>query len=173
MKTALVATGGTIGSRLDASGSIVLSDAATEQISTIVGAVLVTPGSATLAYSAAYLAYSFCSTDIPIVLCAADLPLTDHESNGFAVLNSAKTFVQSRKSGVYAVCKNPGLPPKIHHGARLLPAHFFDSSFGSIAGGAFCDTGLFNGMDFDVSGVKALMINPYVGMDYSGFKLDG
>ena len=209
MNIALVATGGTIGSRIDDNGRLSLSDAATEQIASVLGAcgvfdqfkiqsermripdlnamrkatqaaldtapdaVIVSHGTETLAYSAAYLSYAFCSTKIPIVLCSADLPLTDRDSNGFAILNSAKTFVQSRKSGVFVVCKNPGLSPKIHHGARLLPSLMYDDFFKSIGGGAFYDTGLMSGMNFELEQRNVPIITPYVGMDYGCYDLSG
>lgn len=95
MNIALVATGGTIGSRIDDNGRLSLSDAATEQIASVLGAcgvfdqfkiqsermripdlnamrkatqaaldtvpdaVIVSHGTETLAYSAAYLSYGF------------------------------------------------------------------------------------------------------------------
>ncbi|MCH5156035.1 MAG: asparaginase, partial [Clostridiales bacterium] len=118
----LVATGGTIGSRV-VNGELVISDAATKQIATVIGAnkvygdfkihsagvefadlntlrltiakavegadgVVVTHGTDTLAFTASYLAYAFSSVKIPIVMCAADKPLTDDDSNGFDVLNA-------------------------------------------------------------------------------------
>lgn len=207
MKIALVATGGTIGSRIDNNGRLCLSNGATEQIASVVGAcgvfdglkiqseriripdlnamravtqaaldtspdaIIVTHGSDTLAYSAAYLSYAFCETKIPIVLCSADLPLTDRDSNGFSVLNSAKTFVQSRKPGVFVVCKNPGLSPKIHHGARLLPSQMYDDFYNSIDGGAFYDTGLMHGMNFELEQRNVPIITPYVGMDYDCYDI--
>ena len=138
MRINLVATGGTIGSRL-VNGEYVISDAATAQIASVIGAnkvfgefkihsagvevadlntlrrtieralddkpdgVIVTHGTDTLAFSAAYLAYSFCSAKTPILLCAADNPLTDDESNGYDVLNAAKSFLARCKRGVYEI----------------------------------------------------------------------
>lgn len=208
MKINLVATGGTIGSRLE-NGEYVISDAATEQIASVIGAnkvfgdfkihsagvdladlntlrltieraiegadgVIVTHGTDTLAFSSAYLAFAFGSTRIPILMCAADNPLTDYDSNGFDVLNSAKSLISSGKRGVYVLYKNPGEMVKIHHGARLIPAHMHEDFYFSLSGNnAFTDTGLMRGMDFELNEHKVLCVAPYVAMDYSAFDMKG
>lgn len=206
----LVATGGTIGSRLDASGALVISDAATAQIADVIGAhavfnefkihsagigfgdfyklkkivdravqsadgVIVTHGTDTLAFLSAYLAYAFCDTRIPIVMCAADEPLTDDDSNGFAVLNAAKAFIARKRPGVYVFYKNPGAVVSIHHGARLVPAHMHEDFYFSIGDSSFCDTGVMRGMDFDLTSVenKVLCVLPYVGINYNAFDMSG
>lgn len=209
MKIALVATGGTIGSRKNADGLIKLSPLATEQIASIIGAdcvfdsltihserlgyadlnkfrritekalstkpdgIIVTHGTDTLAFSSAYLSYAFADTQIPIVICSADLPLTEPDSNGFDVLHSAKVFLGSRKPGVFVVYKNAGFAPQVHHGARLLPAHLHEHTYHSLGDWGFRDSGLMHGMNFDLEGHNVLMISPYVGLDYSSFNLDG
>ena len=208
MKINLVATGGTIGSRL-IDGELVISDAATAQIATILGAdkvfgefkihsscvdvndlvtlrktiekavdgadgVVVTHGTDTLAFSASYLAFAFSSTKTPIVMCAADQPLTDDDSNGYDVLKAAKSFIARKKSGVFVLYKNPGEVVRIHHGARLIPAHMHENFYFSLGGNVpFKDTGLMRGMDFDLCDNKVLRISPYVGMDYSAYNLKG
>lgn len=204
MRINLVATGGTIGSR-EIDGAYVISDEATEQIATVVGAskvfgefkihsagvglnalnmlrsviekalkdkpdgVIVTHGTDTLAFSSSYLAYAFCSTEIPIVMCAADSPLTDDESNGYDVLNAAKSFIERGERGVFVLYKNPGEVVRIHHGARLAPAHLHEDCYFSIGDRSFVDTGLMRGMDFELTKSNVLSISPYVGMDYSHF----
>ncbi|MCM1367671.1 MAG: asparaginase [Roseburia sp.] len=210
MKINLVATGGTIGSRLDGDGAIVISDAATAQIADIIGAnevfsqfkihsagigfgdffklkgiieraavgadgVIVTHGTDTLAFLSAYLAYAFCDTGIPIVLCAADEPLTDDYSNGFDVLNAAKSFIAQKRSGVYVMYKNPGAVVRIHHGARLVPAHMHEDFYFSIGNSTFSDTGVMHGMDFDLQSVEntVLCVLPYVGMNYAAYDMRG
>ena len=209
MNVALVAMGGTIGSRKDSDGVIRLCDSSTDQIKTIIGAnevfdslkihsetlnfeklaqcrriiekalatepdgIVVTHGTDTLAFTSTYLAYAFADTKIPIVLCSSDKPLTEPESNGFDILLSAKTFLAHGKPGVYVIYKNPGAPPRLHHGARLMPAHLHEHYYYSIGDSAFADTGLMHGMDFDVDGRRAICIVPYVGLDYSVYDLSG
>ncbi|MDE7464018.1 MAG: asparaginase [Clostridiales bacterium] len=209
MKIALVATGGTIGSRKDSDGVIRLSKTATEQIASIIGAdsvfdslsthsermrlsdlnkfrrivkeavdthpdgIVVTHGTDTLAFSSAYLAYAFCDTRIPIVICSADMPLTERDSNGFDILHSAKMFLQNRKPGVFVVYKNAGFAPQVHHGARLLPAHLHEHFYHSLGDWSFNDTGLLRGMNFDLIDGKVLLINPYIGLDYSVYDITG
>ena len=206
MKINLVATGGTIGSRY-VKGELVISDAATAQIATVIDAnkvfgdfkihsagvefadlnrlrltieqaavgadgVVVTHGTDTLAFTASYLAYAFASTNIPIVMCAADKPLTDDESNGFDVLNATKSFIARKQRGVFVLYKNPGEVVRIHHGARLIPAHLHEDFYFSLGrGNTFTDTGLMNGMNFELESGKVLCIVPYMGMDYSVYDM--
>lgn len=207
MKINLVATGGTIGSRYK-DGDLVISDAATAQIASVVNAnkvfgdfkihsagveladlntlrltiekaikdaagVIVTHGTDTLAFTASYLAYAFADTKIPIVMCAADKPLTDDESNGFDVLNATRGFIARGKRGVYVLYKNPGEVVRIHHGARLIPAHMHENFYFSLGGNTFTNTGLMDGMDFALHSQKVLCIIPYMGMDYSGYDVSG
>ena len=207
MKINLVATGGTIGSRYK-NGELVISDEATKQIASVIGAdkvfgdfkihsagvefadlntlrltiekaaegadgVVVTHGTDTLAFSASYLAYAFSSTKIPIVMCAADMALTEDDSNGFAVLNATKSFISRGVAGVYVLYKNPGEVVRIHHGARVIPAHLHENFYFSLGSGSrFADTGLMRGMDFELKSDKnVLCVIPYVGMDYSAFDM--
>lgn len=135
--------------------------------------IIVTHGTDTLAFTSAYLAFAFCDTKVPIVMCSADLPLTEPESNGFDVLRSATMFLHSAKPGVYVVYKNPGFAPTVHHGARLLPAHLHEHFYYSIGGCDFVDTGLMHGMDFAIEDHKVLCIIPYVGLDYSSYNIEG
>lgn len=202
MKINLVATGGTIGSRVY-NGEYVISDDATRQIADVIGAdkvfgdfkihsagvgfqalntlrltiqkaldgadgVVVTHGTDTLAFSSAYLAYAFADTPVPIVMCAADMPLTDYDSNGYDVLNAAKSFIARGERGVFVLYKNPGAIVRIHHGARLAPAHLHEDFYHSIGDNhVFTNTGLMNGFDFEIKNGNVLCISPYVGLDYS------
>lgn len=143
-------------------------------LKTMPDGVIVSHGTDTLAFASSYLAYAFCDTKVPIVMCSADLPLNEADSNGFSILNSAKTFLTHAKPGVYVVYKNPGFTPTVHHGARLLPAHLHDHYYYSIGNGCeFNDTGLMHGLNFEIGKHKVLVIIPYVGLDYSVFNLDG
>lgn len=71
--------------------------------------LIVTHGTDTLAFTSAYLAYAFCDTKIPIVMCSADLPLTERDSNGFDVLQSAKTFCRTARPACTLFTKTPAL----------------------------------------------------------------
>ncbi|MCH5161422.1 MAG: asparaginase [Clostridiales bacterium] len=136
--------------------------------------IIITHGTDGLAFSSSYLAYAYSNTRIPIVMCPADLPLNEPASNGFDILQAAKTFIKQGKRGVYVVYKNPGLAPTVHHGARILPAQLHENMFYSIGGSCdFVDSGLMHGLDFDIAGQKVLCILPYVGLDYSAFNVNG
>ncbi len=151
-----------------------LRDAVGKAIKSHAEGIIITHGTDGLAFTSAYLAYSFCDTKIPIVMCSADLPLNEPASNGFDILQAAKTFLSQRKAGVFVVYKNPGFTPTVHHGARILPALLHENKYYSIGGDcSFIDSGLMHGLDFDLEGYKVLSIFPYVGMDYGAFDLDG
>lgn len=136
--------------------------------------VVVTHGTDTLAFSASYLAYAFASTKVPIVMCAADMPLTDYDSNGYDVLNAAKSFIARGERGVFVLYKNPGEVVKIHHGARLAPAHLHENFYHSIGSDrCFTDSGLMRGMNFDLKNLRVLCISPYVGLDYGMLDVSG
>lgn len=209
MRINLVATGGTIGSRVE-NGEYVISEDATKQIALVLGAskvfsdfkihsagvdfaafnmlkkaieaamedkpdgVVVTHGTDTLAFSSAYLAYTFVSTRIPIVMCTADKPLTDYDSNGFDVLRAAKSFIARGESGVFVLNKNPGAVVGIHHGAQLVPAHLYEDFYFSIGGSrSFHNTGVMRGFDFELKKSSVLCITPYVGMNYGSYDMSG
>ena len=136
--------------------------------------IIITHGTDGIAFSSAYLAYAFCGAKTPIVMCSADLPLNEPASNGFDILQAAKTFIMQRKSGVYVIFKNPGFTPTVHHGARILPALLHENKYYSIGGDcSFVDGGLMRGLDFDIAGNKVLCILPYVGLDYAAFDVRG
>lgn len=208
MNLALVATGGSIGSRI-INGRSEISDAATAQIAAMLGTesvfdefkihserigfadfnplretieralaihpdgVIVTHGTDTLAYSAAYLAYAFCDTHVPIVICTADRPLTDPNGNGCDVLTAGKSFIANAKPGVYVVYRNAGATVKVHHGARLMPAHIHEHNYFSLGDSTFTTSSVLRGMDFDLTDAPTMLyIDPYVGLDYSVYNLD-
>lgn len=136
--------------------------------------VVVTHGTDTLAFTATYLAYAHAGTRVPIVMCAADKPLTDDDSNGYDVLSAAKSFIARGTRGVFVMYKNPGEVVRIHHGARLIPAHMHEDFYFSVGrGNTFTDTGLMRGFDFELKHGKVLCIVPYVGMDYSVYDMTG
>ena len=101
-------------------------------------------------------------------MCASDMPLTDYDSNGYDVLKAAKSFIARGERGVFVLYKNPGAVVKIHHGARLAPAHLHEDFYHSIGEGyAFNGTGLMRGFNFDLKQKNVMCISPYVGLDYS------
>ncbi|MDE7108136.1 MAG: hypothetical protein K2O39_07425, partial [Clostridiales bacterium] len=105
--------------------------------------------------------------------CAADKPLTDVDSNGFDVLTATKSFIARGERGVYVLYKNPGEVVRIHHGARLIPAHMHENFYFSLGGNTFTDSGLMRGMNFELETGKVLCIVPYMGLDYDVYDLKG
>lgn len=118
--------------------------------------VIVTHGTDTLQYTAAYLGLVFAGSRTPIVLVSANYPLGDKRSNGLVNFTAAVDFICSGSgTGAFAAYCNKGENPKIHRAEKLL-AHaaysdelhsIFDEYYGEIADGKFikkrCDAASF------------------------------
>jgi L-asparaginase len=109
-------------------------------------AVLVAHGSDTLSWSAAALAYALDGCPRPVVLVAADRPLSDPRSNGPDNFRDALRFaLDENLPGVFAAWRNPDEDTAIHLGTRILPCDAHDDrfrsagglEFGRVVGGAF------------------------------------
>lgn len=108
--------------------------------------VIVTHGTDTLQYTAAYLGLVFAGSRTPIVLVSANYPLEDERSNGLANFTAAVDFIRfGGGTGAFAAYCNKGENPKIHRAEKLL-AHaaysdelhsIFDEYYGEITDGKF------------------------------------
>lgn len=84
--------------------------------------VIVTHGTDTLQYTAAYLSYAFGLCKTPIVLVSANFPLEDKRSNGFQNFCGAVELIRSKKGrGVFVSYTNtPYDVTEIHRASRVL-----------------------------------------------------
>ncbi len=110
--------------------------------------IIVTHGTDTLAYAAAYLDYVLGASAAAIVLVSANYPLSDSRSNGVQNFVDAARFLESSgEKGVFVAYRNTGDAfTAIHRGREVMPQapcedslfSLFDSPFGCIRDGAFC-----------------------------------
>ncbi len=143
-------------------------------------AIVITHGTDTLAYTAAYLGLTNVGIDIPVMLVSADLPLSNLQSNGSANLLCALAAIdEGSVKGVYVPYRNPFENPVLHASTRLLSSRDFDgglnSALGKVCGytdrtGKFIHSDRIEAHKFDLCGkgskkpVQLLFANP--GIDY-------
>ena len=98
-------------------------------------AVIITHGTDTLAYTAAYLGLMNAGIDIPVMIVSADFPLSNPMSNGSANLMCALSAIdQSDVKGVFVPYRNPYERPMLHVSTRLLSSRDFDGGLNSALG---------------------------------------
>lgn len=97
--------------------------------------VIVTHGTDSLQYTAAYLGYLFRDSDVPIALVSANYPLADSRSNGLANFTAAVDFIGSGVGkGAFVAYQNTGEPfARIHRATRILPHLPYSDSVFSMA----------------------------------------
>lgn len=98
-------------------------------------AVIITHGTDTLAYTAAYLGLMNVDIDIPVMIVSADFPLSNPRSNGSANLMCALAAIdEGGLGGVYVPYRNPYDRPALHFSTRLLSSRDFDGGLNSALG---------------------------------------
>ena len=104
-------------------------------------AVIITHGTDTLAYTAAYLGLRLAGTDVPVMIVSADYPLSNPMSNGSANLMCALAAIDGgAPGGVYVPYRNPFERPLLHVSTRLLSSRDFDGGLNSALGKVCGDT---------------------------------
>ena len=150
--------------------------------------IILTPGTATLAFSAAALGLYFGWLQIPMLLVSSDLPLDNPQANGLPNFLCAVEFIRRiRQGGVFAAYKNPGQTMRVYLATRLASCLQLGSDFIGVQSRAFMlfenegfkqletlnDAGCASApLKADFS-ARILLIRPYPGLDYSQFNLDG
>ena len=95
--------------------------------------VIVTHGTDTLAYTAAYLDFVFCAQETPVVLVSANYPLRDSRSNGLQNFVAAADFLRTGEKGVFVAYHNTGdRQTTIHRGREVLPQTPYEDSVFSL-----------------------------------------
>ncbi len=108
----------------------------TERLGEGYDGVLVTHGTDTLAYTAAYLDFVLGAQDTPVVLVSANYPLRDSRSNGLQNFVAAVEFLRTGKRGVFVAYHNTGdSRTTIHRGREVLPQAPEPLSHGARLGG--------------------------------------
>ena len=159
--------------------------------------IIITHGTDTLAYSAALLSILLGHVQIPVILVSSNEPLSSPAANGYKNFEDAVSFINTRQGGGVYVFYSYNLRETEVYLARdiVQSAPFINrytsydgSSFGTMKDGRFCPRNAdgarrlmgrrWNNMPDILTGLTelkncVLLITPYVGLDYSRFKLDG
>lgn len=97
--------------------------------------IVVTHGTDTLPYTAAYLSLRLGMCDTPVVLVSAAYPLDDSRSNGLSNFTGAVDFIRSRQGrGVFVSYQNNGETLRIHRGYKVLPHAPYSDRIESLFG---------------------------------------
>lgn len=142
--------------------------------------IIVTHGTDTLQYSAAYLDLVLGITDVPVVLVSSNYPLSDGRANGLDNFAAAVSFIRSKEGrGVFVSYLNRGEEgTAIHRGAEVLPHQpfddrifsLFDNIYGTVKEGEFVKNPDYREREReDLSGKlsgRVVFLRPYVGMTY-------
>ncbi len=147
--------------------------------------IIITHGTDTLQYTAAFTSYIMTGSAIPVVLVSANYVLEDPRSNGADNFYYAVRFIcQKKGTGVFVSYRNTGDYPRIHCAARIIMHQAYsddvysvcNSYYGYFDGGRFVynknipiarqtQRNIFNVPDgSSFSGI--LVIHPYPGMEY-------
>ena len=142
--------------------------------------IIVTHGTDTLQYSAAYLDLTLGLTETPVVLVSSNYPLLDSRANGLENFAAAVDFIRSKQGrGVFVSYLNRGDEgAAIHRGAEVLPHQpfddrifsLFDNIYGTVKGSVFVKNPGYRErervrMGGKLSG-RVIFLRPYVGMTY-------
>ena len=141
--------------------------------------VIVTHGTDTLPYAAAYLDYVL-GEGIPVVLVSANYPLTDTRSNGLCNFAAAVEVIRSGERGVFVAYHNTGDAfTAVHRGRDVLMQLPYDDSLyslfrtpsGFVRDGRMLRSPAYRERereslsDRELNG-QVLFLRPYVGMRY-------
>jgi len=96
--------------------------------------IIITHGTDTLAYTAAFLSLMLKPIEIPVLLVSSNYPIEHEFSNGLCNFVTAVDFIAGvGTNGVFVPFCN-GEAPRIHLGSRLLQSQPFTHCFSSLGG---------------------------------------
>ena len=148
--------------------------------------VILLHGTDTLAYTASLLSLLMAGTPIPVILVSAQLPIEQEGTNANVNFQTAVELIcRGIAPNVYAVYRNSDGVTYLHYGAHLLQCanrsdDFYSADRMPIVNGEGFPKGARGAGEmllFDARFEKITSIvlrnEPYVGIDYSRFCLDG
>lgn len=169
-----------------------LYDAVRTAVNNDYDGIVITHGSDTLQYSAAFLSLVLGNDTVPVMLVSSNYVLEDERANGMENFRCAVDFIQNKRGrGVFVPYKNQGEGCKIHLPSRVLAHNPYSDDLFSIGGGYFgiyngadfsygtdsiieCEKALEPKVDFDKEGTGVLKMSMHPGMiypkDFSGVK---
>lgn len=160
-----------------------LAEAVKKMIDRGVKGVIVTHGSDTLQYSAAFLSYVIPQGSVPVMLVASNYVLEDVRANGLYNFACAVNFIKnSCGRGVYVPYRNRDGVMRVYYGNNILP-HDTGSDelralkgviYGDYGEGCFVPSGvpcptpvtLYDTPENFATASDVLVIHPYPGMSY-------
>lgn len=97
--------------------------------------IIVTHGTDTLDYTAAFVSMCFSNIDLPIVFVSSNKPIETSGSNGLQIFEAAVKFIFDIKSkGVYVITTKDKLVFDVHVGTRLIAPDYYNGDFGYFNG---------------------------------------
>ncbi len=95
--------------------------------------IIITHGSDTLQYSAAFLSLMLGKSIIPVMLVSSNYVLEDSRANGMDNFICAVDFIQKKRGiGVFVPYRNMGENCKIHRGELLMPHNMYSDNLTSL-----------------------------------------
>ena len=146
------------------------------------GAIIVAHGTDTLAYTSSLLALALAGwLTVPLFMVSSDRTLTDHSANGHDNFRAAcELAIDGFGPGVYVPYRNSDGVIYLHRGAHLRQCDNFTADFYSADMMPYCKAEPYSVqaehpilMQLDRFTESVLRIEPYVGIDYSVYRLDG
>ncbi len=148
--------------------------------------IIVLHGTDTLAFTASLLSVVLAGAPIPVMLVSSQLPLHMEGTNGHANFRAAVELIMGGIApNVYAVYRNSDGRIYVHYGSHLLQCRNYSDDFESrtamtvedpenavLTGKAF-QTNTMYIRHFQELSPCVLNIQPYVGLCYDAFSLDG
>lgn len=155
--------------------------------------IIITHGTDTLSYTAAYVAMQFGGLNIPIVLVSANIPVGESGSNGIYNFSAAVDLIENESiAGVFVLYRDRQNRDIVHLASRLVEADTYTDSFLSYGG---CPYGVMENGRFvrfacginpkayllkECSGIdyiptldnEVLMLKAYPGIDFSAYTLE-
>lgn len=126
-----------------------LYNAVKEGLSKNYDGIIITHGSDTLQYSAAFLSLAFGNDTIPIMLVSSNYVLEDERANGMENFRCAVDFIENGYGkGVFVPYRNTGEFCKIHCGDCLMPHAAYSDDLTGLGGecyGEYTDEGFVRG----------------------------
>ena len=124
---------------LDTGTLVKLAECVKKAVNDDYDGIIVTHGSDTLQYSAAFISYILGMDTVPVVFVAANYVLEDKRSNGLVNFAGAADFIRSKAGrGVFVSYANPGGECLIHRGTRLMPHVPYSDYLYSLGGKYYC-----------------------------------
>ncbi len=143
--------------------------------------IIITHGTDTLGFTASFLSAVLGEAKIPIVFVSSQFPLDDERTNGNENFKNAVEIIEKGVSpNVYALYRNDGGVSYIHKGKDLEQCRnysndFFSKSMTCVKNWNIIEKEKGKSMLKDIKKLKnqVLVIQPYLGMDYSLYNLKG